>query len=311
MAQVGIAVTGAALSLWWFLLLLRQWSSDGDFPWDGGERLALGIAGVVVFAVAWLWSLGTSLAAVRAANSRVKSDRDTETRRPESVARPGDFLVTGTDTGVGKTVVAAALLLALRARGRRAVGFKPAESGVEPGVPSDSALLARASGVDEPLARPLLSLREPLAPAVAAERAGLSVARHAFEARVRALQAAHEAVVVEGAGGAAVPLAWGCTVLDLAATCALRAVVVARPGLGTLNHVWLTVAALRARGIPVAAVVLNGAASAPDLAEATNPDALERLLPGVEHLSLPRQATSDPWEVAQLLAPLVVAIIER
>ncbi len=214
-----------------------------------------------------------------------------------------DFLVTGTDTGVGKTVVAVGLVLALRAKGRRAVGFKPVETGVASGVATDSALLARASGEDEPLARPLLSLPEALAPAVAAMRAGTSVDPQEIEARIRALRERHEAIVVEGAGGVAVPLAWGYTVLDLARHLGLPAVVVARAGLGTLNHVWLTVEALCARDIPVAAVILNGMSSPPDLAEATNPVALGRLLPRIRCLVLPRQATDDPWEVARRLAP--------
>ena len=221
-----------------------------------------------------------------------------------------DFLVTGTDTGVGKTVIAAALVVALRAKGRRAVGWKPVETGVAAGGDADSALLARASGADEPLARPLLSLPEALAPAVAAGRAGRSVDPHEIEARVRAMRERHDAIVVEGAGGVAVPLAWGYTALDLAAALDLRAVVVARAGLGTLNHAWLTVEALRTRGIPVVAVVLNGAASPPDLAEATNPAALQRLLADVRVMSLPRQPTADPWEVALLLAPLLAVLTE-
>jgi dethiobiotin synthetase len=220
-----------------------------------------------------------------------------------------DLLVTGTDTGVGKTVVAAGLVLALRAKGRRAIGFKPVETGLVPGGQSDAALLARASGEDEPLARPLLSLPEALAPAVAAARAGTSVDPREIEARIRALRDRHEAIVVEGAGGVAVPLAWDYTILDLARHLGLPAVVVARAGLGTLNHVWLTVEALRARDIPVVAVVLNGMSPAPDLAEATNPDAFERLLPGVRGLVLPRQATEDPWEVARRLAPLLSDLI--
>lgn len=216
-----------------------------------------------------------------------------------------DLLVTGTDTGVGKTVVAAGLLLALRAKGRRAVGFKPVETGVTAGEDADSALLRRASGEDEPLARPLLSLEEALAPAVAAARAGASVDPAAIEARIRALRERHDAVVVEGAGGVAVPLAWGYTVLDLAQHLGLPAVVVARAGLGTLNHVWLTVEALSVRRIPVAAVVLNGMSSSPDLAEATNPGSLERLLPRVRRLVLPRQDAAGPWDVATRLSPLL------
>src|SRR5687768_8251993 len=83
-----------------------------------------------------------------------------------------DLLVTGTDTGVGKTMIAAALVTALRARGVRVIGFKPAETGISSEEPSDSDVLAAASGEQNALAHPLLRLQEPLAPAVAAERAG-------------------------------------------------------------------------------------------------------------------------------------------
>jgi dethiobiotin synthetase len=215
-----------------------------------------------------------------------------------------DLLVTGTDTGVGKTVVAAALLLGLRARGVKAVGFKPAESGIEAGEAADSELLARASGLDEPLARPLLRLAEPLAPAVAADRAGLALDAEAVRARVAALREAGYRLVVEGAGGLAVPLAWGFTALDLAAAAGLSAIVVARAGLGTLNHVCLTAEALRARGVPLAGVVLNGRGDPPDLAEQTNPDVLSRLLPGVRVVVTPR-TTGGALESARLLQPLL------
>jgi dethiobiotin synthetase len=220
-----------------------------------------------------------------------------------------DFLVTGTDTAVGKTVVAAGLLLALRAAGRRAVGFKPVETGVNAGAVADSALLARASGEEE-LARPLLALPEALAPAIAAERASVAIDADDIEARVSALrEKGYDAIVVEGAGGVAVPLTSGYTAMDLARHLGLVAVVVARPGLGTLNHVWLTVEALVARDVEVAAVILNGASSPPsDLAEATNPDALTRLLPHVRVLSVPRVDAADPWEVAVRLSPLLACL---
>lgn len=65
--QAAVAVLGAAMSLWWLVLLSRQWAEDGYFPWDGGDHFGLGIGGVLVFAAAWLWSLGTSLGVVRAA----------------------------------------------------------------------------------------------------------------------------------------------------------------------------------------------------------------------------------------------------
>jgi dethiobiotin synthetase len=216
-------------------------------------------------------------------------------------------LVTGTDTGVGKTVVAAALVLAWRERGLRAIGFKPVESGAPSDEPADSEVLAAASGLDEPLARPVLRLPEPLAPAVAADRAGLAVDTAAIEARVQALRESHEAVVVEGAGGLLVPFAWGYTVLDLAAHAGLEAVVVARAGLGTLNHSVLTVDALRRRGVRVRAVVINGRGDPPDLAEETNPAALARLLPETAIVVLPRQAGRSPLENAQRCAPALGA----
>jgi dethiobiotin synthetase len=221
-----------------------------------------------------------------------------------------DYLVTGTDTGVGKTVVAAALVLAARASGLSAVGFKPVETGVVDEGESDAALLARATGHPDPLAAPLLSLAEALAPAVAAGRAGAEVDPEEIEHRVRALRdKRYDAVVVEGAGGVAVPITWGWTALDLARHLGLLAVVVARPGLGTLNHVWLTVEALSARHVPVAAIVLNGVASPPDLAEETNPGALARLLPRIPRIVLPRIPSDDRWQVAQEIAPLVRGLV--
>ncbi len=220
-----------------------------------------------------------------------------------------DLLVTGTDTGVGKTVVAAALLMALRSRGVRALGFKPAETGIHPGESADSAVLAAASGEDEPLARPLLRLAEPLAPAVAADRAGTPLDPQSVEDRIRALRAAGYRLVVEGAGGLLVPLAWGYTVLDLAARTGLEAVVVGRAGLGTLNHVTMTIEMLRSRGVPVRGVVLNGCRQSPDLAETTNPAALARLVPGVEVVVVPRHATAEVSQAARWSVPFVTPLL--
>jgi dethiobiotin synthetase len=214
-----------------------------------------------------------------------------------------DLLVTGTDTGVGKTVIASAIVLARRKAGVRAIGFKPAESGVGGDDIPDSAILAAASGAAEPRAAPVARLGEPLAPAVAADRAGAVVDTAAIEERVESLRAAGWSVIVEGAGGILVPLAWGYTALDLAARLGLEAVVVGRAGLGTLNHVQLTVAALRRRDVPVRAVVLNGRGDPPDLAESTNPAALERLLPGTRIIEVPHYDTVDPLEAARRAAP--------
>lgn len=209
-----------------------------------------------------------------------------------------DLLVTGTDTGVGKTMIAAALVTALRARGVRALGFKPAETGIVAGHETDSDVLARASGEQNLLARPLLQLSEPLAPAVAAERAGVTLDPDDIEGRIRQLRHGGYTLVVEGAGGVMVPIGWGYTVLDLAQACDLDAVVVARAGLGTLNHVALTVMVLRSREIPIRGIVLNGRSAAPDLAESTNPAILSRMLHGIRVVEVPHYRSGAPIEAA-------------
>ena len=216
-----------------------------------------------------------------------------------------DLLVTGTDTGVGKTVIAAALVTALRARGVRAIGFKPAETGVVAGQETDSALLARASGEQNRLAKPLVQLAEPLAPAVAAERAGIEIDPDDIEARIRQLRGDGYTLVVEGAGGVMVPISWGYTVLDLAQACDLDAVVVARAGLGTLNHVAMTVMVLRSREIPIRGIVLNGRSAAPDLAESTNPAALSRMLHGVRVIEVPH----DPSGAVEAASTVVSRLL--
>jgi len=220
-----------------------------------------------------------------------------------------DLLVTGTDTGVGKTVIAAALVRALRARDVRAVGFKPAETGIDDRADSDSELLARASGERVALASPLLQLREPLAPAVAADRAGIALNPEDIESRVEDLRHAGYTLVIEGTGGIMVPLSWvrlkpdttdvglprdiGYTVLDLAEKCDLDAVVVGRAGLGTLNHIMMTVLMLQSRHILVRGLVLNGRGASPDLAESTNPAAVARMLPGLRMVEVPHLGSGD------------------
>lgn len=209
-----------------------------------------------------------------------------------------DLLVTGTDTGVGKTVIAAALVTALRARGLRALGFKPAETGVGADQQTDSDVLALASGEQNVLARPLLQLEEPLAPAIAADRAGVTLDPDDIEARISRLRQDGYALVVEGAGGVMVPLSWGYTVLDLAQACDLDVVVVARPGLGTLNHIAMTVMILRSHQIPIRGVVLNGRSAVPDLAESTNPASLSRMLHGIRIVEVPYDPSGAPVEAA-------------
>jgi dethiobiotin synthetase len=181
------------------------------------------------------------------------------------------ILVTATDTGVGKTVVACALLRLARARGRSVAGFKPFESGCTPGpdgslVPADAVALRTAAAMDEPLdAVCLHRFAEPLAPGIAAARAGASPDLAPAVAAYAQLERAHDLVVVEGAGGLLVPLTPRHDVADLGKALALPLVIVARAGLGTLNHSLLTVEAARRRGLRVLAVVLcHGAAAVVD-----------------------------------------------
>jgi len=168
------------------------------------------------------------------------------------------LFVTATDTGVGKTEVACALLREARAGGLDAVGMKPAQSGVSGAEPSDADRLLAASGAVEPLAAICpYSFRAPLAPAVAARLEGKELSFERVVADARALAARHAAIVVEGAGGLLVPLTERETYADLARALGLPVVLVARAGLGTVNHTALTVEALRSRGLAIAAIVLN------------------------------------------------------
>jgi dethiobiotin synthetase len=216
-----------------------------------------------------------------------------------------DFLVTGTDTSVGKTVVAAALVKALRAEGVRALGFKPAQTGpplADDGQLSDAEVLAIASGEHSPLAVPVLDLLEPLAPAVAADRAGIRVSPAEIEEKIERLRSEGYTLVIEGAGGVLVPLLWDYTVIDIAERFKLEAVVVARAGLGTLNHIMLTAAMLQTRKIPIRAVVLNGGKCPPNLAESTNPGALARMLPGITIIEVPHQSAATSEDLISSIA---------
>jgi dethiobiotin synthetase len=173
------------------------------------------------------------------------------------------YFITATDTGVGKTEVACALVRAARAAGVDAVGMKPAQSGHLPGEPSDAERLREASGGVEPLeAICPYSLSAPLAPAVAARLEGRRLELATILGAARALGERHELLVVEAAGGLLVPLTERETYADLAVALGLPVIVVARAGLGTVNHAALTVEALRRRGLGIAAIVLNR--TAPD-----------------------------------------------
>lgn len=176
------------------------------------------------------------------------------------------LVVTGTGTGVGKTVVTAAL--AALAVGRVAV-LKPAQTGVGPDEPGDLAEVVRlVPGVH---GRELARYPDPLAPDTAARRAGLPpVTPAAAVAAARDLADSHDLVLVEGAGGLLVRFDGVGTLADVAAGLDAPVLVVAAAGLGTLNHTALTTEALAARGIRCAGVVVGSWPRDPDLAARCN-----------------------------------------
>ena len=172
---------------------------------------------------------------------------------------PGVF-VTGTDTGVGKTLVACSLIRALRAAGIDAAGMKPVETGVGDAGPLDAlALRDAAGGADalELVCPQRFSL--PAAPAVAAAAEERSVAVGEIRSAFAQLAVRHACVIAEGAGGLLVPLGADFDMAELARDLGLPLLVVARARLGTINHTRLTLEAARSRGLAVAGVVVSHA----------------------------------------------------
>jgi dethiobiotin synthetase len=217
------------------------------------------------------------------------------------------LFVTGTDTGVGKTLVCCALLRALRGRGIDIVGMKAVETGVGPEGPLDAAALAAAAGGLEPLSE-ICPQRFglPAAPAVAAAREQTRVDGMAVrEAYVR-LASRHAAVVVEGAGGLLVPLDESDTMSDLAHALGLPLLIVARATLGTINHCGLTLEVARARGHRVAGVVISHADGELSAADAANLGYLREQLGELLLGELPPLAEGEePADDAIRLAPLL------
>ncbi len=216
----------------------------------------------------------------------------------------GITLITGTDTGVGKTVATAVAAAWLARRGADVVACKPVQSGAGPADEGDIGAVGRLSGLPAERLLEWSRLEEPLAPTVAASRAGVplpgidEVAR-----RIVRLTATHT-VLVEGAGGILVGLdGEGRGLLELADALAHaghrpRFVVVTRPGLGTLNHTGLTVAVIRSRGHDVAGLVIGSWPAVPSLAEACNTSDLAGIAPLLANL--PEGLGRDPRAVARL-----------
>jgi dethiobiotin synthetase len=184
---------------------------------------------------------------------------------------PGLF-VTGTDTGAGKTVVAAAIVAALRARGETVRAFKPVITGLDepPGSwPYDHEVLARAAG-SRPEEVALVSYGPAVSPHLAAELADRPLDPAVL---VRDILAAGEdgaLLILEGAGGLLVPLCDDYDMRSLARDLGLGVVIAARPTLGTINHTLLTLEAARAAGLELVGVVMTPWSSDPSVMEVSN-----------------------------------------
>lgn len=209
--------------------------------------------------------------------------------------------VTGTDTGVGKTVVTAGLVGSLRDRDLDVQAVKPAQTGFPPD--DDAAVIS--SVCDDPEAAVCLRyLSEPLAPAVAADREGEELSYRSIRNETATVMDDAEVGVLEGIGGLRVPLTDDREVIDLMADLGCAAVVVARSGLGTLNHTALTIEALSRRDVPVLAVVLNEYEAA-STAEQSNPDVL-RSMTDIPVLTMPTVDRADLITTArEQLRPLI------
>jgi dethiobiotin synthetase len=175
------------------------------------------------------------------------------------------IFITGTDTGVGKTLVTAALALHLKKRGLSVGVMKPIETGVLPArdAQSDAGRLRSIIESEEPLGaiRPY-SFELPVAPLAAAQAEGQAINPDTITRVYRLLSSRYDCMVVEGIGGVRVPITPKISVTELIQTLRLPVVVVGRSGLGGINHALLTIEALQRKKIPIVALVLNQTQSA-------------------------------------------------
>ena len=219
---------------------------------------------------------------------------------------PKGFFITGTDTGVGKTVIAAALIKAAGILGFRACGMKPIETGclkkkskvqktyTEAGIqnstfnirnskllPSDGMFLKEMACMDDPIDSVTpVRFENPLAPLPASGIEGIPADLEKIQSAYSELVSKYEVIIVEGIGGLLVPIRSDYFVLDLAKDFALPVIVVSRPGLGTINHTMLTVNCAVKEGLQVAGIIINYSHPPQGtLAEKTNADVIKKVSP--------------------------------
>jgi dethiobiotin synthetase len=209
--------------------------------------------------------------------------------------------VTGTDTGVGKTVLAAAVVAGARSRGVGVAARKPVITGLEEPTPSawppDHELLARAAGCSADDVA-MISYGPAVSPHLAAALADRPIDGAKLERELLAAGDHADLVVIEGVGGLLVPLCAGYDVRRLAGSLRLPLLVAARPGLGTINHTLLTLEAARSKGLDVTAVVLTPWSQPPGVIETSNRETIAALT-GVPVEVLPPVARPEPDLLAE------------
>ena len=185
-----------------------------------------------------------------------------------SAGTPPGLFVTGTDTGVGKTIATGVLAVCLRAHGLNAGVMKPIETGIRAGVLPDAdwLLSVAPSAVPLDLVAPY-RLRAPAAPLIAAEAEGLLIDVQRIVSAYEALAARHDCMLIEGIGGVMVPVTPDRLVIDLIHQLRLPVLIVARSGLGSINHTLLTVECLKRRDIPIVGILFNNPTAPPDNAD--------------------------------------------
>lgn len=199
--------------------------------------------------------------------------------------RPKGFFITGTDTGVGKTIIAGAFIRALSIFGLKTGGMKAVETGcLRQGdvlIPADGTFLKEMAHMDEDITRITpYALATPLAPLAASQAEDIIIEKDLLLKEFRYLSEKYEAMVIEGTGGLLVPITENYFILDLARDLGLPLVIVSRPGLGMLNHTLLTARYALKEGVEVAGIVINHPYLAEaDLAEQTNPQILKKISP--------------------------------
>jgi dethiobiotin synthetase len=218
------------------------------------------------------------------------------------------LFVTGTDTGVGKTILSAALLAAMAAAGEQVRAHKPVVTGLEEPAgtwPPDHELLAAMAGMTPEDVAPL-RYGPAVSPHLAAQLAGERIDPADLVARAQKAGDEETALIVEGVGGLLAPLADDYTVRDFAVALGLPLLIAARPGLGTINHTLLTLQAARTAGLDVRAVVLTPWPDTPAELERSNRETIARMgdieVAGLGHVPSPavadlaRAGDMLPWQ---------------